>query len=99
MEISEGVIDLHKTIAHLLKIHTRAAQYLRVPARVSDVEGGAVWTIKRAHLAISMERRGPLACGLLPQLWVTGGYLVVAYRRGSRTMIEAREEVRTNVLL
>ena len=31
-----------KKITHLPKFHTRAAQICRVPARVCDVEGGAV---------------------------------------------------------
>ena len=42
----------------------------RVPARLCDVEGGAAVCSKNSTLGFSMEPRGPLACGLLPQLWL-----------------------------
>ena len=42
---------------------------LRVPARVCEVEV-AQYVLKIAHLAISMEPRGPRACDLLLRLWL-----------------------------
>ena len=76
---------MRKTIAQFLKFHTRAAQICGFSREFVKLRV-AQFVMKIAHLAISMERRGPLACGLLPWLWL----LVVAYGRGSRTIIEAQ---------
>ena len=43
--------------------------YLRVPARVCDVEV-AQFVLKIAHLASSMEPRGPRPCDLQLRLWL-----------------------------
>ena len=42
---------------------------LRVPTRVYDVVGGAIF-LKIAHLSFSMGPRGPRAYGLRPRLWL-----------------------------
>ena len=42
---------------------------LRVPERVCDIDV-AQYVLKIAHLAISMEPRGPRACDLLLRLWL-----------------------------
>ena len=41
---------------------------LRVPARVYDVEGGAIFA--KNSTFVLMVLRGPRACGLRPRLWL-----------------------------
>ena len=84
-KIKRGLNWSRKTTAQFLKFHTRAAQICGFPREFVTLRV-AQFAMKIAQLAISMERRGPLACGLLPWLWL----LVVVYRRGSRTIIEAQ---------
>ena len=73
-KIKIAIILSCKTIAYLRKLHRRAAQNLQVPARVCDVEGGAVcsknntfgyldgtaWTLRlRSHTSIMAPDNAP----------------------------------------
>ena len=73
-KIKRAIILSCKTIAYLRKFHSRAAQNLQVPARVCDVEGGAVcsknstfgyldgtaWTLRlRSHTSIMAPDNAP----------------------------------------
>ena len=51
-------------IAHPLKFHTRAAQICGFPHEFEALRV-AQFVLKIAHISISMEPRGPRACGAI----------------------------------
>ena len=61
--------ESRKTIACLLKFHKRAAQICVFPRSFLTLRVTQL-VLKIVHLAISMEPRGPRACGLPLSLWL-----------------------------
>ena len=79
-----------KTIAHLLKFHKRAAEIRGSPREFVTLRV-AQFVLKIAHLAISMARRGPRACGLQPRLWLLVTVIIVLEKNSYPNVSLSRE--------